>query len=462
MRFQLFCIQACVTLAVLAGLLVLPSFVLAQDQNQNQLITNQAGVYIDAQGVFRTRASLDPTGQLTRERIAAAKAALSPDERTFSKSRKISLNRLEAAILARQGVPTEEMKALAGLQRVKNVFYYPDTKDIVIAGPAEGWITAPSGRVVGMTTGRPVIQLQDLAAALRAFPPGGKPTPLIGCSIDPTPEGLAAMQRYLRSVGGTIVPAQTPYIVENLRNNLGLQTVRIDGISPRTRIAQVLVEADYRMKLIGIGLEAPPVKMASYVDRASPGDISRNALARWYFVPDYECVRVSNDYLAMELIGDGVKLVGENELVSASGQRRAAGGASRASQAFTIGFTKKYPLLAERSVVYADLRNLIDLLVATAFIQHQDYYGQAGWSMPFLGSEKSFAIETYAIPKTVETAVNAVWKGGTLMTPVGGGVNIQAARALRPENLLEDKDGKVSELRQKTPIHLAPGQWWWD
>ena len=39
-------------------------------------------------------------------------------------------------------------------------------------------------------------------------------------------------------------------------------------------------------------------------------------------MPDYQCVRVSEDKLAMELVGDGVKLVGEDELVSASGERR--------------------------------------------------------------------------------------------------------------------------------------------
>ena len=37
-----------------------------------------------------------------------------------------------------------------------------------------------------------------------------------------------------------------------------------------THFAQVMIEADYRMKLIGIGLERPPVKLASYVDKANP------------------------------------------------------------------------------------------------------------------------------------------------------------------------------------------------
>ena len=48
---------------------------------------------------------------------------------------------------------------------------------------------------------------------------------------------------------------------------------------------------------------------------ASGPAIARNALQRWYFVPEYQCVRVSGDSLAMRLEGNGVKLVGENEVV---------------------------------------------------------------------------------------------------------------------------------------------------
>ena len=80
----------------------------------------------------------------------------------FSKLRKVSLTRLEKAIDAKDGVVTEEMRYLAGLLRVKYVFFYPDSGDIVVAGPAEGWASDPTGRVVGITTGRPVVQLQDL------------------------------------------------------------------------------------------------------------------------------------------------------------------------------------------------------------------------------------------------------------------------------------------------------------
>ncbi len=420
------------------------------------------GVVVDAQGVLHKRVFVDPGGRLMQQRIAAAKASLDPKVTAMSKMRKVSLNRLEQAIRQRQDVPTDEMIHLAGLLRVKNVFYYPDSGDIVIAGPAEGWVTDPAGRVVGITSRRPVVRLEDLVVALRAFPPDGEGAELIGCSIDPTPEGLAAMQQFLRSIGSRATPADTQYIVSGLQTSLGLQEVSIHGVSPETHLAQVLVEADYRMKLIGIGLEQPPVRMASYVDRANPAQVSRNAMQRWFFTPDYQCVRVSEDGLAMELVGDGVKLVGEDEMVTAGGQRRTASRANKASQAFVTGFTKKYAELAERSPVYAELRNVIDLVIAAAFIQQEDYCGRSGWEMLLFGNEEAFAVETYNVPRAVNTAVNAIWKGRRLMTPVGGGVTIHAVDALAGDNLLPDEGKKVAKLREQIKIELAEGQWWWD
>ena len=142
--------------------------------------------------------------------------------------------------------------------------------------------------------------------------------------------------------------------------------------------------------------------------------------------------------------------------------RRASGGSSRACRAFVTGFTKKYPELAARSPVFAQLRNLIDLAVAAAYIRQQDYYGKAGWAMELFGDETAFAVETFHATKTAPPAVNAIRKRQRLMTPIGGGVTIHASRALRSENLLPDENGKVAKARRDVKLELAEGQWWWD
>ena len=332
------------------------------------------------------------------------------------------------------------------------------------AGPAEGFAVDPSGRPIGIATGKAIMELQDMIVAMRAFPPAGDQTQVISVSIDPTKEGLNRMQQFLRRVYQTgLNPNQTPQLVNGLQKSLGKQNVTIEGISAKTHFAQVLVEADYRMKLIGIGLERPPVRIPSWASMANPSAVSRNALQRWYFTPNYQAVRVSDDFNAMELVGAGVKLIGVDELVRADGTRAASGKVDKASKTFTETFTREYEELAKRVPVYGQLRNLINMSIAAAYIQQQDFYGKASWDMSTFANEKLLPCDTYFPPSKVDTAVNAIWKNNTLMTPIGGGVNIQPMQALLSSNILKDKDRSVEKTQETAaPINLKDGQWWWD
>lgn len=420
-----------------------------------------AGIDVDATGVLKVR-QFDP--RLAQQRLAAARAA-DTNVMQPSELRKISLNRLEAAIEqnleAGAGI-SEEMRALAGLTAVQYVFYYPDTQDIVIAGPAEGFFADPTERLIGTQTGRPTVLLEDLVTALRAYAPGQRATPIISVSIDPTAEGLQQMNNFLRSVRGRVRPSDANRLAMGLKDNLGLQNVTFKGIPTSTHFARVLVEADYRMKLVGIGLERLPVGLKSYVDRASPNSVAANAMERWFFQPNYDGIAVSEDGLAMKIKERGVQLVGENERV-AGGVRTKSGRVNRASQAFCKDFTDKFNLIASRVRIYAELRQLIDVAIAAAYIHEQDFYGQAAWNMPVLMDESKVSVETYNSPEQVETAVNAIWRGQTLMTPLGGGVAMRPKQALQSEHLVVDQAGENNKVKQQAgPANLADGQWWWD
>lgn len=423
-----------------------------------------AGVEIDAENVMRMKTFYEPSLQAFKERQKAAAKSLPQNLVKYTDARCVSLTRLEHEVAkAENGVVPEEVLYMAGLQKIDHVLVYPESGDVVLVGPAEGWFKDASGRVVGLTTGKPVLHLKDLVAAMRAFPAGKKDSPLIGCSIDPTAEGLANMQTFLTQVGRTARPGDTARIVNGLRSSLGHQDVTVMGVNPDTRYARTLVEADYRMKLIGIGLEQPPVRMASFVQSVSPAQVSRNALFRWYFVPEYECIRMSPDKLAISLEGQGVKLVGADELVSRDGSRQetvaVSGGASKA---FTDAFTQKYPEISAKAPVYAELRNLVDMAVVAAYLQSEDIYGKLDWSMVVFGNESRFPIQTEKAPKKVESAVAAIWRGKTLMTPIGGGVEIRAANALKKDNLLNAKDPAVAQKKAETESRLPEEGWWWN
>ncbi|QDT09685.1 DUF1598 domain-containing protein [Planctomycetes bacterium K23_9] len=421
-----------------------------------------AGVDVDATGVLKVR-QFDP--RLFNQRLAAARQNEDSNLMRSSKLRKVSLNRLEKAIVAAQasGQPlNDEFRGLAGLTAVEYVFFYPDTNDIVIAGPSEGFVADPTDRLVGIKSGRPVVLLEDLVTALRAYGPGGKANSVISVSIDPTTEGLARMQQFLASVRGRVGPNDASRLAKGLKDNLGLQTVSIKGIPESSHFARVLVEADYRMKLIGIGLERLPVRMQSYVDRANPNAVAANAMERWYFQPRYDGIAVSEDGLAMKIKERGVQLVGAAERV-ANGGKRVAGRGNKASQAFCQDFTDKFGLIADKVRIYAELRQLVDVAIAAAYIQQQDFYTQANWDMSVLGDESKVAVEIYTAPEQVETAVNAIWRGNTLMTPLGGGVHMQPRLALNPDRLTVDTTGENDQVKKTAgPSDLADGQWWWD
>jgi hypothetical protein len=240
---------------------------------------------------------------------------------------------------------------------------------------------------------------------------------------------------------------------------LGMANVRVFGVPADTHFAHVLIEADYRMKLIGIGRERTPIRLASYLDLlTSP---QQGTLQRWWFTPNYDCVRLADDRLAMELVGQGVQLQTEDKVILPGGLLADKGKANPAAEQFTSGFTKRYPELAAKVPVFAQLRNLIDMSVAAAFVKQEDLYGKAGWRMETWGDEKTFKVRGEATPAKAPCVATSRWKGNRLLTPAGGGVDIQPSMAFEPQRVLKDEKADLYKARQQA-AKLPPDRWWWD
>ncbi|MEQ1829826.1 MAG: DUF1598 domain-containing protein, partial [Pirellula sp.] len=380
--------------------------------------------------------------------------------------RKVSLNRLEKTVanLIQQGLKLDdEILSLAGLGRIEYVFFMPESKDIVIAGPAEKWHRDVNNRMVGLNSGRATLRLDDLIVALRAFAPNEGATTSIGCSIDPTQEGLKRMNAYNAKFGGQLPQGMdVRLLAKGMRESLGMQTISIKGVPTNTHFAQVLVEADYRMKLIGIGLQDPIVPMATWIERTSPG-ANANALQRWYFQADYSSVATNESGTAMHLQGRGVKLSGEKETVQNDGKRKRTGiVGDKASNGFTKEFTEKFDKLSEVIPVFNEMRNLFDLSVAAAFIQDRNLYEKSGWSLGIFADENKLPVNTGIGITQVESAINAVWKESRLITPIGGGVHIAARKLIDPSATSVDKEVDSQREKISAPADLAANQWWWD
>ena len=136
------------------------------------------GVFVDASGLLRpftpspVSSRLDGAPRLDGARRAAMRDRGNRNARIASPLRKVSLVRLERALQSRRAFgeqPDAEMHVLAGLHRLRYLLVYPDTGDLVVAGPAGDWHTDSQGRVVNTDTGEPVWRLDDLLVVWRAM-----------------------------------------------------------------------------------------------------------------------------------------------------------------------------------------------------------------------------------------------------------------------------------------------------
>ena len=250
-------------------------------------------------------------------------------------------------------------------------------------------------------------------------------------------------------------------LADGLRKSLGNADINVYGISNQTHMAQVMIEADYRMKLIGMGLERQPIeKMQTFIGALRGGS---SDMQRWWFMPDYKCVKADADELAIQLVGSGVKLSTQRISIDDQGnvvelQKKA----SSASRSYATSFTKNYEKISKASPVYAQLRQVIDLLVACAWMKQSDAFGKTNWIPELLLNEKLLSVENLPAPKSCPSAANAQWKGSRLILP-SGGVSIEPQKALSTEFMQIEKDGIARTPRKKIDIERdTKNAWWWD
>ncbi|NQT15038.1 MAG: DUF1598 domain-containing protein, partial [Planctomycetes bacterium] len=368
------------------------------------------GVYVDPQGVLRPLVSGDDTGQLGALRDSSRPRAEQEDVRRSSPLRKVSLPRLEKHVqllLAAGRRPTEAMQVLAGLQRIEYVFVYPKSGDLVLAGPAGDWRTDEENRVVGVDSGRPVVRLDDLVVVLRHVM--RSPDARFGCLIVPRQEALARVQTFLAQPVSFNRSGDRRAWLDEMRATLGTQDIEVYGLDPRTRAARLMIEADYRMKLVGMGLEAGVPGLESYLNRIkiAPGEAPPPmGVLRWWFTLDYDAVRATDDRAAFALEGRGVKVLSENELLTAEGERVHTGASEPLNRQFARAFTEHFEALSRKYPVYAEFRNLCDLALAAALLREEDLPSKTGWHLTCFGDGGSYPVELGATPRTVETVAN--------------------------------------------------------
>ncbi len=426
------------------------------------------GVLVDAAGTLRLRSRPREANDLTKKRGDAPLELPAPtgEARRASELRYVSLPRLEREIARRQaaGEPLEPaMLTLAGLARVRYVFVYPESGDLVLAGPAGDWRVDNEGRIVSVETGHPVVRLDDLLVLLRRGEESADS--VFGCSINPRQEALAKTQAFLASTSGRpLQPGHRKTWLSNLRGTVGLQDIEVFGVDPASRVAGVLVEADYHMKLVGMGLADGVEGVESYLDLVKSNAEGSGASApppmsvlRWWFALDYEAIAASPAGDAFELVGQGVRVLSENELLAAQGRRVHTGRSDPLNRRFAESFTEHFAELAAKYPVYGELRNIFDLAMAVALVHSEGLAERANWEPVVLTSGSKLRLPQCPVPRQVETVVNhRLVNRRHIVAGVSGGVMVAPQDALR-EGSTQSVDAPI---RKQAPA--ADGAWWWD
>jgi hypothetical protein len=428
------------------------------------------GAMVDAAGTLKLVKATAPTAKLAESRGTAppVKSTASADARRTSKLRYVSLPRLEREIIRRQEAHATfepALLTLAGLQRVQFIFVYPDSGDLVLAGPAGDWRVDPFGRIVASDTGAPIVRLDDFLTLFRRVRQSN--SSFFGCAINPRQQSLAAAQVYLdKTAARPLKKSRRNAWLEQLRDTLGRQDVEIFGVDPSSRVARVLVEADVHMKLVGMGLEDGVPGVESYLDavKASGTQPSTTSVLRWWFSLHYAAIRTSPKSDAYELVGEGVCVLSENELLAAQGHRVHTGQSDPLNQQFADSFTAHFAALADKYPAYGELRTIFDLSLAVALIQSDKLADRAHWKPTRLVDNEKLRLPQWPVPREVDTVANCVEVSRRqIVAGVSGGVMVdtQATLANRTDT---SGDTLTTTRRAAPPVDAEDDSiaWWWD
>ncbi|MDA0660000.1 MAG: DUF1598 domain-containing protein [Planctomycetota bacterium] len=414
------------------------------------------GISIDPSGILQ---SADPvTLTAVRSQLQQAMQPL-PEQAQKPGLRNISLRKLELALQesAASGQPLpDSLQYLAGLQRVEYVFVDLEHNDIILAGPGEPWFINDVGIAVGQHSRTPVVLLDDLLVALRSVHAarlGG-----ISCSIDPRPEGVAAMQQFINK--------QKQFhaeVAENVEQLMGPQLITVQGVPQDSHFARVLVGADYKMKRIAMRLDPSPLKeLPSYLDMLQQSRVKiASAMPRWWLACSYDALGRGSEGLSWQIRGVGVKAMTETELVDAQGNRKQTGKSSHLAQKWADSMSEHFEHLAAQDSVFGQLRNVMDLCVVAALLEKEGLYSRAACECPTLRSpESGLAHETWSAARQVATQCSIVKRGKDFIISASGGVQIGSWQVLDRVQDLPELDA-ASSSALTNPSRTGP-DWWWN
>lgn len=373
--------------------------------------------------------------------------------------RVVSLRRLRDEIARRQLLGmrlSDAMLYLAGISEASHVAFLED--DVLIAGTVGG-IASSGGWWIDAKTGLHPLRLDFLVEATRsAFE--NQP---FGCTIDPTPEGLARAQQ----VGLGVQQGRVPIglAAEKMAAALGPQRVEVFGTQGNTSLGILLVEVDRHMKQLALGEAAMPEGVKNYLDfvdqmiaSGPPSDV----LIRLWFTSDPQQVQGDADNRLFRLSGRPLRLSSQNQRAVLQGREVVAD--DPRTLAFVEEFNQRFEAIRAKYPAYGALESLYRA-AAIAALGNRFADGSSTRSLlESLTALEPVPHSNLVNPVSVESiaTLHTVRSGRKIhrVLLASGGVLVDLDQSIASHVQPYATVGNVAPHVERKPLRIE--RWWWD
>lgn len=281
------------------------------------------------------------------------------------------------------------------------------------------------------------------------FPP---PT----CSLDPRPGSMAAVDRIMQDTAAANLesPRERDRAVSRLIEALGPQQIRIHGVPRDSRVAHVMIDADYHMKRVSQGhLTLPGVRSCPRIglDRQKRGEHVTSHMSRFWFHLDRDHPTFRFAEGIVEIKDCAMVVLTESQVSADDGSLIDGGDPDPDAQAFAEGLSNQ--LRAEALAVreYRDLANLYRLRSVLKAIQFEEADRAVGLGLKTFERWQSSAGE---LPPSIPGLANIVADAEESRTErrvyfslVCGGVSMDAQ--LSRDRFIQDQGLQIGEKRNR-------------
>jgi len=293
--------------------------------------------------------------------------------------------------------------------------------------------------------GRPSLRLDDLVVGMRSISASGYPY----CSLDPVPGNIVKCQRMQQEISTSKRGVDEEALTE-LRTTLGPQRVVVGGVPRNSRMAHVMIEADYHMKKVSQGhIMLPGIE--SYLD-ISLGDehASSSSSSRFWFHIAEGDPAYSEDIGIMWLERCRVIVLTEKQEINTAGELVDVEEDDPAASAFAEQFARELPVVAQFVPCYADLENLYRLRAVLLAIELRNALSIMNldfnsYLAKYECSEEKEMVPSYPGLVNVRQVESSRPSGITVRTAyVFGGVSQEML--ISPERIAHDNEAVLNEI----------------